>query len=526
MGIGKIVSLPTSINFRGGRFKLDPIKGDFFSTRNSTIRGMVIDGHFGVYAGGFRPHLNAEAVNLPEVMKTYGSLCNYLESKGDVSADLFTKFIGVFFAGGPSPSANAVFYGITMEAFRRNIGVVGFENGVQGLMNGRAVLLNPENTWGTFREGDVLIGTSRKNPKTEPEKAQIKQNLADWGISSLIGIGGDDTNTTLVRLSERGLKVVGVPKTIDNDLPGTDATFGADTVVNASAREVFSLISDARSRDHVYVGQIMGRTSGSWATRVGMASGVTRTYIGEQFSKAGIIQMAQASAKYSALRSVLNDVAEIAIVDGKKAGSVGELIELVRSVDDSKIKIDLDAMVNQIVSLIKKRALKGYKYGFVALAEGLSDKLPISTTEFDADNKPKKAVVDGLGIEIKFDEHGNPRLADIKIAKIVASRVSPKIGSLQLGLTVSAAPEIGYQYRSHENPTAFDIDFAMGLGVEALTLSDMNQFGRLVTLNGGNISSIEFSQLPRDANEHIIPRLVDLSQFPFVQAMTIEKAKE
>jgi len=512
-----------SIKFpNGGRFKFDPEKKDYFSTTNHSVRGRFVGNRFGVYAGGLRPNLEVEKIDLGKIMEKHGSLLNYLRSTGNITNGEDPKVIGVFFAGGPAPSANAVFYGITMEAYRRGMRVLAFEDGCEGILKGKGVMLTPHNVWGIHRQGDVLIGTSRKNPSAK-EREQIKNFLDKLGVSGLIGIGGDDTNTTLVRLGEMGIPVIGVPKTIDNDLPKTDITFGHTTVIEASSRELSSLINDARSRNAIYIAKVMGRTSGSWTISAGMAAGATRTIIGEEYSKEGILQLMGAHKKYSALDPVLRDICEVIRVNGEKVSSPEDLKERLQGKDSNpQLTINLDALAGQIKELIDQRATKGYHYALITVAEGLADKLQTEVTERDGENKPIKGIISGIGTGIAYDEFGNPRLSDVKIADILVKRVKQSTKA-----TILAAPDTGYQYRSEEVPASFDINLSQGLGVEAITMAAVGDFGKMVRIKDNDISSVNFSDLPRDPDTgHIIPRVVRLDKFPYIYAKTMEYAKK
>lgn len=528
MAIGKIVSLPTSINFKGGRFKLDLVKGDFYSTRNSTVRGTIVNGQFGVYAGGMRPNLTPEKINLNDVVKQYGSLPKYLVAKGIIKEGENPKILAMFFAGGPAPSADAVFYAVTMEAHRNGMIVLGFEDGCEGVLKGDCVVMTPHNVWGINRQGDIFIGTARKNPNPEESK-KIKADLKQWGISAVIGIGGDDTNTTLTKLSELGIPVVGVPKTIDNDLPGTDITFGHQTVIEASVREMSSLISDARSRDAWYMTKVMGRTSGSWAMRVAMAAGATRSIIGEEYSREGILQLHKASERYSALNSVLEDICEVIRVNGKKMPSVEALVKKVKNNKHASLTINIEALAKQIANLIERRAINGYHYGLVAIAEGIAEKLQIEVIERSEDGKPKLCKLVGLDIKIGYDEHQNPRLTDVPLADILSKMIiaiTKNIPIIKEIKAIQASPDLGYQYRCEEVPAAFDIILAEALGVEVITMIKEGLFGNLVRIDDDQISFVPFSSLPRDPEtKHIIPRLVHLGKYPYVQAKTLERAK-
>ncbi len=514
----------TGIKFRTpsgvSRYKYDSRIGDFALTANPTIRATLINGQFGVYSGGFRPTLSSSRINLNEVISTHGTIQNYMVSLGLQKEGETSKVVGVFFAGGPSPSANAVFRGIVVGAHYRGMKVVAFEDGCEGVLSGSAAFLTPENVWGIHRDGDVYIGTSRKNPKVE-ERERIRQNLEDWGISGLIAIGGDDTQTTAKRLSEMGIPVVGVPKTIDNDLPETDVTFGHDTVVDRAAEEMANIINDSRAGNAWHIGQVMGRKSGSWTIRSGLAAGVTRTIIGEEYTKQGIIELIKAARKEPSISGILKDILKVIMIDGQKFETVKALYLALRDIkDESLITIDLDEIARQIADLIQRRKEHGTKYGFVAIAEGLIEKLYIEVLERDSEGKPTKGRVVSLDRVIEYDTHGNPRFKDIKLAEELVKKVKELTGANVID------DYLGYQFRSAD-PSAADINLSSRLGMKAIDLMHSGDAGRMVRISGEDVSSVPFSQIPiNPLTDHIIPRVVRLDSDLYVTAKQFERYKE
>ena len=131
--------------------------------------------------------------------------------------------------------------------------------------------------------GGTILGSSRTNPfKIDGGVEQIKENLATNGVDALVAIGGEDTLGVATKLSELGVDVVGVPKTIDNDLSGTDFTFGFDTAVNIATEAIDRLHTTAESHHRVLVVEVMGRHAGWIALHAGIAGGATEVLIPEQ----------------------------------------------------------------------------------------------------------------------------------------------------------------------------------------------------------------------------------------------------
>jgi len=183
--------------------------------------------------------------------------------------------IGVLTGGGDAPGLNAVIRAIVMAANKHGMEVMGIKRGWAGLLDGGEVeLLTVDDVEDIHRTGGTILRTSRTNPEKHPNgMEQIKKNLEKYHIDALIAIGGDDTLGVAQKLLRDGIKVVGVPKTIDNDLCGTDYTFGFDTAINIATEAIDRLHTTAKSHDRVLVVEIMGRYAGWLAMNAGMAGG-------------------------------------------------------------------------------------------------------------------------------------------------------------------------------------------------------------------------------------------------------------
>ena len=185
------------------------------------------------------------------------------------------KQIGVLTGGGDAPGLNAVIRAIVVTAHKHNIKVVGIEHGWAGLLgDGEARPIPPDEVDDIHRTGGTILMTSRTNPvKRTGGIEQIRKNIKKFKCDALIAIGGDDTLGVAQKLHEEGIKVVGVPKTIDNDLSATDYTFGFDTAVNIATDAMDRLHTTAKSHDRVMVVEIMGRHAGWLTMTAGMAGG-------------------------------------------------------------------------------------------------------------------------------------------------------------------------------------------------------------------------------------------------------------
>lgn len=191
--------------------------------------------------------------------------------------------IGVLTAGGDCPGLNAVIRAVTARVVEHpDSEVVGIKNGWEGLMEGDTVPLDRDSVRGILTRGGTILGTSRMDPYVHGDGYQscaktIKRN----GIDSLVVIGGDGTLRSALKLSQEGLPVIGVPKTIDNDIAGTDTTFGFNTAVQIATDAIDRLASTAESHNRVIVVEVMGRTKGWIATYAGIAGGADAILIPE-----------------------------------------------------------------------------------------------------------------------------------------------------------------------------------------------------------------------------------------------------
>ncbi len=180
--------------------------------------------------------------------------------------------IGILTGGGDCPGLNAVIRGIVKA--RKDEEVIGIMRGWKGAMEGTYVKLSDENVEGIHLLGGTILGTSRVNPfATENGPKKVEKNFKEMKIDALIAIGGDDTLTVASKFSSRGLRVIGVPKTIDNDVANTEYTFGFHTAVNVGADAIDRLQSTAKSHERIIFVELMGRNAGWITLEAGLAAG-------------------------------------------------------------------------------------------------------------------------------------------------------------------------------------------------------------------------------------------------------------
>lgn len=189
--------------------------------------------------------------------------------------------IGILSSGGDCPGINATIRGVGKTAIMHyGMEVIGIHSGFAGLINKDVQVFDERSLSGILNLGGTILGTSREKPfrkllsSGEPDKTDvIRQNYEALGLDCLVCIGGNGTQKTASLISDLGLNVIGVPKTIDNDVWGTDITFGFDTAVNIATEAIDRLHSTASSHKRVMVVEVMGHHAGWIALYAGMAGG-------------------------------------------------------------------------------------------------------------------------------------------------------------------------------------------------------------------------------------------------------------
>jgi 6-phosphofructokinase len=298
--------------------------------------------------------------------------------------------LGILVGGGPAPGINSVIGAATIRACLSGIPVIGIRDGFQWLMRGELKYARPLDIEAVSRihfRGGSCLGTARANPTKDPKTLEATiQSLKQLGIGKLVTIGGDDTAFSAMQLSahsQGALRVVHVPKTIDNDLdlPAWIPTFGYQTARHVGTGIVRDLLTDAQTTARWYFVVAMGRKAGHLALGIGKAAGATLTVIPEEFP-------------------------------GKQ--------------------IPMRAIVDVLAGAIIKRLAYGRGDGVAVLAEGLVESIPESD------------LADLEGAE--RDEHGHIRIAEIDFGRIIKTAVSDRLKALGLKVTI-VSKDIGYELR-------------------------------------------------------------------------------
>jgi len=206
--------------------------------------------------------------------------------------------IGILTAGGDCPGLNAVIRGVVSRAGALAAETVGVLDGWDGLIEGRVRPLDRDSVRGILQRGGTILGTSRRDPYVHASgAASVRETFRRERLDALVVVGGDGTLRSALRLSEEGIPIVGVPKTIDNDIPGTDVTFGFDTAVQIATEAIDRITTTAESHDRVMVVEVMGRTCGWIATYAGIAAGADAILVPEEpYDLAGVAEQLRARA--------------------------------------------------------------------------------------------------------------------------------------------------------------------------------------------------------------------------------------
>jgi len=192
------------------------------------------------------------------------------------------KKIGILTGGGDCPGLNAVIRAVVRKASRYKWATIGIRNGWRGLIDGDMIPISDRHVSGILPKGGTILGTSRTNPfKHQEDIDKVIDNIKQYKIDALVAIGGEDTLGVALKLHNMGIPVVGVPKTIDNDLSGTDYTFGFDTAISIVTEAIDRLHTTAESHHRIIVLEVMGRHAGWIATVAGIAGGADEILIPE-----------------------------------------------------------------------------------------------------------------------------------------------------------------------------------------------------------------------------------------------------
>ncbi len=228
--------------------------------------------------------------------------------------------IGILTAGGDCPGLNAAIRALTLAAARRGMDVIGICDGFSGLISNQTIVLSADNVSEILRVGGTMLGTSRlklRKVRIRSEKVNLEdvalQNIMANRIDTLVCLGGGGTQKNACKLMKRGLDVITLPKTIDNDVWGTDLCFGYDSAVQIAANALEQLISTARSHHRIMVCELMGHKAGWLALSAGIAAGADVILIPEIPYELEVIARHIAARKQAGFDHTIIAVAEGAV---------------------------------------------------------------------------------------------------------------------------------------------------------------------------------------------------------------------
>ena len=334
-----------------------------------------------------------------------------------------SKRVGVLTGGGDCPGLNAVIRTIVKTAHTDyDMDVVGFLDGYEGLVEGRHVDLTLKDASGILALGGTILGTSnRADPFNFPvlqgedyvyldRSSQAIRNFESLGLDALIAIGGDGTMAASGAMIDKGMPIIGVPKTIDNDLHGTDVTFGFDSAVATATDAIDKIHTTAQSHHRVMIIEVMGRYAGWLALGSGLAGG-------------------------------------------------GDIILL------PEFPYDIDS----VCEMVRLRSTKGKNFSIVVVGEGARPAGGDMVVKARIAHSPDQIRLGGVSHQVA---------AQIEGITNIECRVTV-LGHLQRG----------------GSPTAYDRILATRFGVEAVHLVEKEEYGRMVSLRGNEMSSIEIKKV-------------------------------
>lgn len=268
------------------------------------------------------------------------------------------KKIGILTGGGDCPGLNAVITGVVRKAEAEGYRVLGIRRGWKGMLQCDSMELSLANTLGIVRQGGTILHTSRTNPCTSEEQMRlVMDNFKEMGLHALVAVGGDDTLGVAKKMCDAGLPAVGVPKTIDNDLSGTDRTFGFDTAVNIAMEAIDRLTTTAESHERVMVVEIMGRHAGWIALWAGLAGAASYILIPEVATDLDEL--------CGVLRKRHEGYAKFSIVAVAEGAELGGDIQLQTEARDAFGHVRLGGVGERLAEEIEKRT--GYETRHVVL---------------------------------------------------------------------------------------------------------------------------------------------------------------
>ena len=363
--------------------------------------------------------------------------------------------IAILVGGGPAPGINGVIAAATIEAIEQGKRVLGIYDGFKWLARndvGHVKDLTIEDVSRIHFEGGSILRTARENPTKDPQKmANVLSALKELRVDCLVTIGGDDTAFSASQVAKNAngaIRVVHVPKTIDNDLPlpSLTPTFGYETARSVGAEIIRNLMEDARTTGRWYFVVAMGRHAGHLALGMSKAAGATVCIIPEEFKQP---------------------------------------------------KVTLAEICDVLEGAIIKRRAADRPHGVAVMAEGLGSKL----TDEDLAELGRKHLA-----SVDRDEHGHMRLSEVNLGKAVRDEVERRFAARKIKLTI-VEKMIGYEVRCAA-PLAFDCEYTRDLGYAAIRFLAGGGSAAMVSIQGGKMVPMFFKDIMDESGRTRV-RMVD-----------------
>jgi 6-phosphofructokinase 1 len=355
--------------------------------------------------------------------------------------------IGIITGGGDAPGLNATIQAVVVGAKERGWQTIGFKAGWAGPIKNDWEEVTIGRIKDIQRAGGTILGTSRTNPAKVPKGYEtIIKNCKKLGLSALVAIGGEDTLGVAQKLYQKGIKIVGIPKTIDNDVGETDYTFGFDTAVTRVSEALDRLVTTTQAHHRTVVVEIMGRHAG-WIT---LSGGIT--------GGAHVILIPEVPFK-------TEEVCQV-ILDRYKQGLTFALVACAEGAQDP----ELAKKVNQERKIVRRICKK---------------------------QKLSKEMIDRVVGKIEYDAFGHPHLGGIgdMLAKEINRTLASSISAyMPAGIKFEARMvRLGHLQRGG-SPTPFDRMLGIRFGLEAVDLISKKKFGQMTALRGEKVIGVSLKK--------------------------------
>ncbi len=436
------------------------------------------------------------------------------------------RTFGIIACGRPASGVNAAIASAVREIYQSGNNAVGFVDGMKGIFNGNAIALPPHLVSGISAKGGIAIGTSRLNLKDKT--GLMKEKLEGYGISGLIAICGTETGAAMAKLAEAGFPVITVPKSMHNNIPGTEMSIGFRTAANAATTQLRAIKESARSNNgtNLYIAEFGGLYSSALTLSAGNSAEATAIFIPEEYTLEGIRQIV--SHSFPNRDHILDRIAQTLGVRGEILNTANFL----RMVEDNQIAeddliMDLPSVAATIAKIMFARKGVHISYGIFPVSQGIARKFMFDPYTFRKDDR-KPDSFQTLGLDrscfVKSDEHGKPRFADIDTGTSLLNLTRDAMAGLNMPARVSLFTlDAGFDTL---DPVFADTELGKALGYRAAERLLTGNSGEMVSVGTeGNIGTIHHSAMPIDYRGAFRPKPVDLTDAVYEESVSSQRWK-